>query len=260
MKNLLLLFATVVLLHSCSNSKSGTAKEKILEPMDKIRGKNWEGQVFRLRDDKVLSDIRLKIVGDSMYAYSNAIFGSENDTLNLISNNNQDSTFIFANRVGNQFKLKYVLDSPSDSGNLYLFSNDFYVGLITSSQDISESEALDFYLNIRVPRNPEMYLDGAYEGTVEFENPLVNMFSNSVGSAKIKLIFLDGLKVKMYGSVLWENSNDILPYKVKGDKIFIGTSKEKGGKLYQEGLRVTNNGSTLVYQGEDMNLILYKKY
>jgi hypothetical protein len=47
---------------------------------------------------------------------------------------------------------------------------------------------------------------------------------------------------------------------MKGDKIFIGTSKQKGGKLYEEGLKIVNKGSKLVYQGDDMNLILSKIY
>lgn len=263
MKNLalLLVFAILAMLQlSCSNSKSGNAKLKNVEPIDKIKNKTWEGQIYRIRDEKKLSDIRLKIVNDTMYVFSNAIFGSKNDTLTLISNNNQDSTCIFKNSVGDQFKLNYEIKNLADSGTFYLISNDFYIGLTASNIDISSSNALDFYLNINVPRNPDMYLDGAYEGTVEFENQLVNVFSNSVGSAKFKLVFLDNFKVRMYGSVLWDNSSEILPYKVKGDKIYIGTSKQKGGKLYEQGLKVTNNGLRLVYQGEDMNLILDKIY
>jgi hypothetical protein len=258
MKNSTLLLAIVIsfmFLISCSN-----LKQKNLPMLDKIKSRSWEGKIYRSRDDKELSDIRLKIVNNSMYIFSNAIFGADNDTLTLLSNNNQDSTCIFTNTLGNQFNIKYALGNGADSTKLKLIGSNFYMLLVTSSMDIYSSNVNDSYLNIVVPRDPDMYLDGGYEGTVEFENPLVNMFSSSVGSAKIKLVFLTNFKVKMYANVLLNNSSEILPYKMKGDKIFIGTSKQKGGKLYEEGLKIVNKGSKLVYQGDDMNLILSKIY
>jgi hypothetical protein len=225
--------------------------------VDKIKNRTWEGQIYRTKDNKKLSDVKLKIAKDTMYIFSNAIFGSGNDTLTLVSDNEKDSTFIYKNIEGNQITLNYKYKQTDKAEILYLIGNDFYIVLGISSIDISAPKALDFYMNINVPRDAEMYLDGAYEGTVEFENQLLNVFSQySELELKIKLVFLDNFKVKVYGSILWGNTAEIQSYKEKGDKIYIGNS----GKLYEEGLKVTNEGLKLVYQGDDMNLILNKIY
>ena len=220
---------------SCSNFK-----QKTPPMLDKIKNKSWEGQIYRLRDNKELSDVRLKMINNSMYVFSNAIFGADNDTLTLLSNNNQDSTCIFTNKLGKQFSIKYALGTGADSTKLNLIGDNFYILLVKSSIDLFSLDLSDLYLNIAVPRDPDMYLDGGYEGTVEFENPLVNMFSTSVGAAKIKLVFLANFKVKMYASAILNNSAKVLPYKMNGGKIFIGTSKENGGKLYKEGLKIVD--------------------
>jgi hypothetical protein len=254
-KKSFILIATVVALSSCST-----------KPSERIKNKTWEGQIYRSEDNKQLSDVRLKFSNDSLYIFANAIFGADNDTLTLVKHEEKDSTFVFRNIEGETFKFFYQYKKEEKTENFYLTGNDYYVVLGNSELDLSDPTALNFYENISVPRKAFMYLDGAYEGEIEFENQMMNLFSMfSLGPIKIKFVFLDGFKVKSFGSSFWGSESEIHNYVVKGDKLYIlSNSKKKkksdGGKFETEGFKVVDNGYKLVLQTDDANVILRKSY
>jgi len=254
MKNIFILLIALTMLYSCSE-----------KPSEKIKNRTWEGQVYRHDDDKQLSDVRLKFSNDSLYIFANAIFGADNDTLTLVKHEEKDTTYVFKNPEGQTFKFIYQYKKDEQSENLYLFGNDYYVVLGLSALDISEPTALDFYDNISVPRNSYMYLEGAYEGVIEFENQMLDLFSMfSMGPIKVKFVFLDGFRVKTFGSSFWGSGSEIQQYTVSGDRIFIKSNskgkKGDGGKFETEGFKVVDNGYKLVLQTDDANIILRKSY
>jgi len=255
MKNILIILTCLLALTSCST-----------KTIDKIKNKTWEGQIYRADDNKKLSDIRLKFSSDSLYIFANAIFGADNDTLILVKHEEKDSTFVFRNTEGETFKFFYQYKKEEKTENFYLTGNDYYVVLGQSELDLSDPTALNFYENISVPRKAFMYLDGAYEGEIEFENQMVNLFSMfSLGPIKIKFVFLDGFRVKSFGSSFWGSDSEIQNYVVKGDRLYIlSNSKKKkksdGGKFETEGFKVVDNGYKLVLQTDEANIILRKSY
>jgi hypothetical protein len=42
-------------------------------PQERIKGKTWEGRLYRQYDDKELSEVKLKMSNDSLYLFANAI-------------------------------------------------------------------------------------------------------------------------------------------------------------------------------------------
>lgn len=50
-------------------------------PEEKIKGRTWEGEVYRNEDDKELSKVKLKMSHDTLFIFANAIFGASNDPL-----------------------------------------------------------------------------------------------------------------------------------------------------------------------------------
>ncbi|MDR1340919.1 MAG: hypothetical protein LBK58_12830 [Prevotellaceae bacterium] len=88
-------FLVPILFQSCSS--------------ERIKGKTWEGKLYRQSDNRELSEVKLKISGDSLYLFANAIFGADNDTLVLVKANRQDSICTYRSVNGAEYgiSLKY---------------------------------------------------------------------------------------------------------------------------------------------------------
>ena len=233
--------------------------------IDEIRNRTWEGQLYRSHDNKKLSDIKFKMTADTLFIFSNAIFGIGNDTLVLASDNKKDSTSDYKNSSGDVLTLKYKYTKSNNLEKLYLLANDFYIESMVSSIDIRMPKTLDFFNHLKLPRNVDMYLDGAYEGEFEMENQAVDLFFSSIGGAKVKMVFMDGFKVKIYFKSLavdmFSNSPkakyEIVNYKIVGNKLILENNKNKSKTSEIE---VRNNGETLVIETNEMNAILHKLY
>jgi hypothetical protein len=132
-----------------------------------------------------------------------------------------------------------------------------------SNLDIKAPNGLDFYKHIDVPREAVMYLDGAYEGDFEMENQAADLFVSSIGGIKIKLVFIDDFKVKVYVKSLAADmfsdspkaKYEIVSYKVIGNRLILENNKSKATRI-----EVKNNGETLVFASDEMNAILHKLY
>ena len=233
------------------------------KPYDIIKNRTWEGQIYRLDDDKLLSDVRLKMSNDTLYLFSNAIFGSENDTLVLQKFEEKDSTFTYKSVNGNTFSFSFEYNQTEKSENLYFIGNDYYLVLGASSLDLRDLGALDFYINITVPRDSYMYLDGAYEGEIEMENQFSNMFLAEIGGISIKMVFMDDFKVKIYMKSLFvdmfsgssQPSFETVDYKVVDNKLFLNKNNSKA-----QSIEVKNYGETLVLATDKLNVVMHKIY
>jgi competence protein ComGF len=241
----------IVILCSCS------------EPFDSVKSKTWEGEIFRKNDNKELSDVKFKMSNDTLFLFSNAIFGSENDTLILLKFVENDLTFTYKSLNENTFSFKLIHEVDSESENLYFIGNDYYIVLEVSDLDLKDSGSLSFYEDRAVPRESFMYLDGAYEGKVEMENQLSNYLLAEMGGVSMKLVFIDGFKVKIYIKSLLADmfsgtdkaTYDIVNYKITGNTLYLERNKSKA-----QTIEVKNQGETLVLATDDTNIVMYKIY
>jgi len=251
--NHIFIFLVVFLITSCST------------PFDDFKDKTWEGNIIRMDDDKVLSPIKLKFYNDNLFIFSNAIYGADNDTLVFSDFNEKDSIFTYKNSSGDQFRFRYKYIKKDIEEKLYLIGEDYYISLKISASDLFSTNALDFYYNKSVPRNPYLYLDGAYEGEMEMENSFLDLaFSYYMGGLTVKFVFLDNFKVRIYmKNIVAEifsdskkSNSEIANYTYDGDKLLI---YDKDIKKH-ETIMIKDNGKKLVWQTEKMNIVLYKKY
>jgi len=231
------------------------------EPYDEIKNKTWSGQVYRLSDEKELSDIRLKMSKDTLYLFSNAIFGAGNDTLIFENYEEKDSILTYNSLNGNQFSYKFRHIKTIDSENLILIGYDYFVYLIPSVFDIKDKDALNFYRNINVPRDAYMYLDGTYKGELEMENSFSNLLLGSMGGASVKMVFLEGFQVKIFFRSLFTDmlassskpSYEIADYIVEGNKLILESNKSKVRTV-----QVKDYGETLILETDALNVVMHK--
>lgn len=239
----------IVLFSSCS------------KPYDKIKNKTWEGNILRRGDYKKLSEVILKMSNDSLFLYSNAIFGSENDTLKLVRYVEKDSTLSFKSLTGNSFKVRFEHLQSDTTENLFLVGDDYAIVLAKSYSEINDDRVSDFYWNINVPRDAYMYLDGTYKGELEMENSFSDLLLGSMGGASVKMVFLEGFQVKIYFRSLFtdmfanssEPSYEIADYTVDGNKLILENNKSKARTL-----EVKDYGETLILETDALNVVMHK--
>lgn len=245
----LLLTVTMLTLLSCSKP-----------PEEVIKNRTWIGSTYRWDDEKRLSQTMLKLSNDTLYIYSNAIFGSDNDTLTLVTHNEKDSVYHFKSLNGQRFEMKYSYEKEDSLEGFYLEGDDYYVTVIPNDLNIT-AESLDFYKNNSVPRQAYMYLDGTYEGTIEFEDQMMDMMLFfSAGPVKIKFVFIDDFKVKTFGSSFWGSGTEIQNYTISDNKLYLQSNDKKNTKTGPNGFLITDKGEKLVYQTDKMNMVLTKSY
>lgn len=249
--NILLCFSITFGFLSCS------------KPSDEIKNSNWTGEIFRKEDDKKLSEIVVKFTNDKLYIYSNAIFGADNDTLDIINFNDIDSTFKVSFSGKNQLLMRFYPKKTETISKLALFGDDFYIVLVKKDYDVHSKFPYAFYKNIKVPRESYMYFDGTYEGDLEMESSAMNLAMGSMfgGNIHLKYVFLEDFKVKQFvKNVMLEvfggaQKPTIESYVIEGNRMFIG-KRDKNTK----GFEIKDNGNTLVAQTDNVNIVLKKVY
>ena len=226
------------------------------EPEEKIKGRTWEGLLYRHDDDKELSKVKFKMSNDSLFVFANAIFGSERDTLLLFHTIPKDSSFSYRYGEGKDETIEFLLEYKvkDREERLLLYNPDFYMVLQVAQFDVSQPKQIDFYWNKPVPLTAYMYLDGTYEGKIEWENQLLDLFSDSsIGPMKFKYIFLEEFKVRVFSSAMWFNDSKVYPYTINGNRIYCNGFPKSGLQVVDQGLR-------LVSQDEEMNLVMRRVY
>jgi hypothetical protein len=228
--------------------------------VDQFKNKTWEGQLVRYDDLKVLSAVRLKFTDDTLYIFSNAIFGAGNDTLIIQSVNKKDSSMVLKNHIGGIITINFDYRDDNNKERLMINGQDYFIHLIKSKVDISQPGALDFYKDYSVPIEAYMYLNGAYEGGMQMESQMQNIVLAQIGGIGMKLVFMDNFKVKAFSKSFFlemfgggGQKPEISTYHIKGNKLYFGNDKDFA-------FEVRNNGKTLVKQTDDMNIILNKVY
>lgn len=245
-----LTFILLVLLFSCST------------PYDNIKNRTWLGSLIRVSDDKELSTVAFKMSHDTMYVFSNAIFGAENDTLLIKNFEKKDSTFTFRSLNGSIFSLKLGYLRDGENEHVYFVGDGYYFGGAEISSGIKAPEVLDFYQNRNVPRDAYMYLDGTYEGRLETNNQYSDIFLG-IGGASLKMVFLDNFQVKIFFNSLFadmfissSNPNyEIVNYAIEDNSLIL----EKPCLNIQK-IDVNDYGEKLVCDTKNYTVVMHKKY
>lgn len=202
----------------------------------------WYGKIIRTSDNQSLSNICMEFIGDTLYVYSNAIFGCSNEELYNIDFEN--GTFVYANASDEKFQL-----IPQYNGTaISLTGDDFRIEV--EPLEGKWDEAMAFYLKREVARNADGYLFGTYVGKINILSPMADMYGilSGVGTGvmdmegTMTLEFLEGNRcrvsmeatftdprMKLLATLSGKALNsplEVLPYKVEGNQF------RCGGDLY----------------------------
>lgn len=232
-----------IMLYSCS------------KPIDSIKDKGWKGNIIKIDDQRKLSPIALLINNGKAFIYSNAIFGSENDTLNFSQSDN-DSTVVFGLADGSSMNIIIRYKKIGENESLLMIGEDFYAELKPTGNNSLNKDDFGFYKNIKVPKEAQFYLDGTYEGDIEMQSQLTSMM---MGGIHLTYIFMDNFKVKqIVKNVMLDvfggnKGPTIESYSVEDGRIFIG-KREPNAK----GFELKDNGKRLVAITDEAKIILKK--
>ncbi|MFO7789424.1 MAG: hypothetical protein R6V32_02545 [Bacteroidales bacterium] len=217
---------------------------------------SYTGDIYRLSDELKLSETAMEFHRDSLFVLSNAIFGAENDTMFLKDYNEEDTTLLYKSPAGTEIALYIHPYNPPQ--NYFLVSDDFFIEMNATGKDIFSPSVSKFYLNRNVPRDAGNYLNGTYEGVLEFEDAAVEMLSLfTMGQTTLKYVFINGYQVENYGkNYLIGGTKETMTYRVSSDTLYL--SNEAGQPAGH--FLITSGGQRLVAQDEDFNLVLNKIY
>ena len=246
-KKILTIVSTTIFIITLTSCKKPTFRDTLSNVV-------WKGNIHNKDENnpKVLSQIVLRMIGDTTFLYSNAIFGSDNDTLKITEFTDKDSIITLESK-GNKWQVQPYLikEKPND---LVIVGNDFYMYL--EKIKATEKPDLSFYMNEKFSPFAFMYLDGTYEGEIEMENQMQSMLLLQLAplGMKMKIKFLDESNLKIYTSTLISSYAKVHKYYVRNQSLFINDGK----KMVE--YEVKNNGNTNVFQDDNINLVLRKKY
>lgn len=108
----------------------------------------WEGDLFRVSDNKKLSRIVLESFLDSVKVYSNAIYGRNNVLSYLVKYDEIAEAFSY-----NSSQFNWLLSEKE--GKIFIQGKGYYA-LLNSVDNINK----DFYRNKEVSQDPNLYLAG----------------------------------------------------------------------------------------------------
>ena len=170
-----------------------------------LRGRIWEGELYRSSDGVKLSDVCLKMTSDSLYIYSNAIFGADNEALELVDRNKTE--YVFRNIGGERYTMNF--DYRKDANEAEILSidgSDYKMVLSPVEGDAFTPEQLAFYSDKRVAPRGDLYFAGRWMGEIfrirdnqrlsavglEFTGDTMRVYSNAIfGKSNEKLYNVD---------------------------------------------------------------------
>lgn len=236
---------------------------------DKISGRTWEGYLYKgISKQNPISKVALKISNDTLFLFSNAIFGADNDTLIIKENDNGISYESINGEIFNHLNINLMYPDPNNKERevLHVFSiesNDmFEIWLDPSLRDISDEGMLDFYENRQVPRQLYKYLEGIYEGKARFNNATTGLFLSQSGGIEVKVTFLPNWQLQMcvksllfslFSSAPAKPHCTVLDYHIEGDKIILDNSKSGIKEL-----QISDYGRQLLIIKDDFTVKLKK--
>lgn len=234
-------------------------------PFEEFHNQTWKGTIYRSDDCKALSEVAFLMKPDTLFIYSNAIFGAGNDTLLLQSMDKKDSVFHYRSLKGVDYSFKASVTRKQDELYLFLKSHGFFIAAQSEHDGQRFLEVPQWYWNCKVPHEPFMYLSGTYEGRLEMNRQWDNLELMSVGGVGVRLDFLDHFKVRLHVkslaiellAAMAGNSKPLVltyDYRIEGNTLYIDPQDKNVITI-----EVTNEGRKLVYYEDAMTIELYKK-
>lgn len=201
-------------------------------------GRIWEGELYRNSDGAKLSDVCLKMTPDSLYIYSNAIFGADNEALELVDRNKTE--YVFRNIGGERYMMNF--DYRKDANEAEILSidgSDYKMVLSPAEGDTFTPEQLAFYSDKRVAPRGDLYFAGRWMG--EIFRIRDNQRLSSVG------LEFTGDTMRVYSNAIFGKSNEKL----------YNADFEKGAFVYTNSardefrLKPEYDGNSILLQGDD---------
>lgn len=232
------------------------------KPLSDMEGKVWAGNIYRMADEKELAIAKAYCKGDTLFIYANAIFGSERDTLILSEYRAKDSTYIFTTQTNQQFRLQMYCVEHNGKERFAIIGDDFFIAMGVYPE-INTADVSVSYLNIPVSPLAMMYLDGAYEGQLEYENTAADIMFQGMGGVGFKLVFEENFKLRWYDKSIFidlfgpSNAPKYATYQYHTDGEMLVVENYNGKDLP---IAVKDGGRKLVIQLDAVNAILRKVY
>lgn len=132
---------------------------------DPVPDRIWCGDLYRMEDGERLSEVCMKLSGDTLRIYSNAIFGADNEC--LFCRANQKSDYLFVNATGDEFPMKFTYSIDQETAEtLFVEGPDYRMVLHPASDETFAPELLAFYKHRPVPSQAALYFSGRWTGDI----------------------------------------------------------------------------------------------
>lgn len=126
----------------------------------------WLGTILRTADGEPLSEVCLKMSGDSLCIFSNAIFGTENRQLVRQSRKKEAYTFVGPSGTLFPMTMNYSADKTTGRENLVILGPDYRMTLEPAAETDFTPEMLSFYRDRSVPSQARFHLAGRWTGEI----------------------------------------------------------------------------------------------
>lgn len=132
---------------------------------DPVADRIWCGDLYRMADGERLSEVCMKLSGDTLRIYSNAIFGADNEC--LFCRANQKSDYLFVDATGDEFPMKFTYSVDQETAETLLVEGpDYRMVLRPASDETFAPELLAFYKHRPVPSQAALYFSGRWTGDI----------------------------------------------------------------------------------------------
>lgn len=132
---------------------------------DPVADRIWCGDLYRMEDGERLSEVCMKLSGDTLRIYSNAIFGVDNEC--LFRQMNQKSDYLFVDATGDEFPMKFTYAADQETAETLLVEGpDYRMVLHPASDETFAPELLAFYKHRPVPSQAALYFSGRWTGDI----------------------------------------------------------------------------------------------
>ena len=206
-----------------------------------IIGHIWYGELYRNSDGKKLSDVSFKMTSDSLYIYSNAIFGADNERLSFVEQKENEYTFL--NAKGDRYVMNFdYRKEETNAESLSIIGPDYKISLLPLESNMFTSEGLAFYHKKRVAPCAEHYFSGRWYGKII-------RTSDNQSLSNICMEFI-GDTLYVYSNAIFGRSNEEL-YNIdfeNGTFVYANASGEKFQLIPQY------NGTDISLTGDDFRI------
>lgn len=133
--------------------------------VDPVPDRIWCGDLYRMADGEHLSEVCMKLSGDTLRIYSNAIFGADNEQ--LLCCKRQKFDYLFVNATGDEFPMKFIYSTDQEAvETLFVESTDYRMVLHAASDETFTPELQAFYKHRSVPSQAALYFSGRWTGDI----------------------------------------------------------------------------------------------